>query len=125
MLAAALNTSPVALVFPDPGADDIEMLPGYPTRTRLAVQWFSGLLGSPPKMVASWQEAETETGTVRAPVFADAGDPDDMTQPATVADHADAMGTGPPQARPDETGDGCGGEGREQGATTRTVRHDR
>ena len=76
VLAAALNTTPVALLYPDPCAADVEMLPGYTTDGPSALQWFSGLLDAPPKVIAFWQESKTEEGTVRAPTgFADAGDP--------------------------------------------------
>ena len=75
VLARALNTAPIALLYPDPCAE-VEMLPGYTSDGPSALQWFSGLLDTPPKVVASWQEAKTDEGTVRAPLeFADAGDP--------------------------------------------------
>ena len=52
------------------------MPPGYTSDGPTALQWFCGLLDGPPKVVASWQEAQTEQGTVQAPLtFGDAGDP--------------------------------------------------
>jgi hypothetical protein len=75
ILARALNTAPVALLYPDPCATEVEMLPDYKTTGPFALQWFSGLFEGPLKVATSWQEAETETGTVRAPLaFADADD---------------------------------------------------
>jgi hypothetical protein len=47
VLAAALNTSPVALMFPGPYNETVEVLPGLEARELRAVQWFSGLLSGP------------------------------------------------------------------------------
>jgi transcriptional regulator with XRE-family HTH domain len=43
VLAAALNTSPVALLFPGPYDKEIQALPGKAATEFDAVQWFSGL----------------------------------------------------------------------------------
>jgi hypothetical protein len=53
VLARALNTTPAALIYPDPCAANIEMLPGVPATGPLALQWFTGLLDGPTKMAAS------------------------------------------------------------------------
>ena len=42
VIAAALNTSPVALVYPGPYDQDVELLPGVARREVAAAQWFSG-----------------------------------------------------------------------------------
>lgn len=42
VLAMALNTTPVALLYPDPVNGDTEMLPGVKAGQGLAMQWFSG-----------------------------------------------------------------------------------
>jgi transcriptional regulator with XRE-family HTH domain len=47
VLARALNTSPVALMFPGPYYETVEVLPGLEVRELRAVQWFSGLLSGP------------------------------------------------------------------------------
>ena len=44
VLARALNTTPIALLYPEPCADEIEMLPGITTSGPYAPQWFSGLV---------------------------------------------------------------------------------
>jgi len=44
VLARALNTTPIALLYPDPCDDEIEMLPGVRTSGPYAPQWFSGLV---------------------------------------------------------------------------------
>jgi len=48
VLAAALDTTPVALAYPGPYGDDetIEVLPGVQIPKQCAVQWFSGLFGA-------------------------------------------------------------------------------
>lgn len=43
VLAAALETSPVSLVFPGPYNEQVETVPGLPTTQLSAAQWFSGL----------------------------------------------------------------------------------
>jgi Helix-turn-helix domain len=47
VLARALNTSPVALMFPGPYYEMVEVLPGLEVRELRAAQWFSGLLSGP------------------------------------------------------------------------------
>jgi transcriptional regulator with XRE-family HTH domain len=49
VLARALNTIPLALLYPDPCAAEIEMLPGVRATAALALQWFSGLLRRPER----------------------------------------------------------------------------
>lgn len=46
VLAAALNTAPIALLYPEPYDDVTEYLPGVDTSEWLALQWFSGLFVS-------------------------------------------------------------------------------
>lgn len=41
-LARALNTTPVALLYPDPVSGDTQMLPGVEAGQGFALQWFSG-----------------------------------------------------------------------------------
>ncbi|MEZ0341524.1 hypothetical protein ACAG25_16250 [Mycobacterium sp. pV006] len=41
VIAAALNTSPVALVYPGPYAKMVELLPGVEVPEMIAVEWFS------------------------------------------------------------------------------------
>lgn len=43
VLAAALNTSPVTLVYPGPYERDVDLLPDIATSEFYAAQWFSGL----------------------------------------------------------------------------------
>src|ERR1700758_3392227 len=45
VLARALNTSPVALMFPGPYYGKVEVLPGVEASEIRAVQWFSGIPG--------------------------------------------------------------------------------
>ena len=50
VLARALNTTPIALLYPDPVSDDpIKMLPtaGVTANSRFALQWFSGFVDVP------------------------------------------------------------------------------
>ena len=48
MLARALNTTPIALLHPDPLSDDsIEVLPGVKASKTVALQWFSGEIDTP------------------------------------------------------------------------------
>lgn len=48
VLARALNTTPLALLYPDPvNGDDIDMLPAIRTTQAVALQWFSALVDSP------------------------------------------------------------------------------
>jgi hypothetical protein len=58
VLAAALNSVPAALMYPDPCAE-LEMLPDYKTTGPFAVQWFSGLLDGPPKVI---EKTKTPSG---------------------------------------------------------------
>lgn len=68
ILAAALNTSPVALVYPGPYQSAVEILPGRNTGQFNAAEWFSGVysylgsdgLGAPEDPVELWR-ANTET----------------------------------------------------------------
>jgi hypothetical protein len=53
VLARALNTSPVSLIYPDPCADEIEMLPGVKASGQLALAWFSGLIDGPATALAA------------------------------------------------------------------------
>ena len=48
LLAAALNTTPAALVYPGPCTRDMEALPDTQVPEALAVQWFGGSLATPP-----------------------------------------------------------------------------
>lgn len=48
VLARALNTTPVALVYPGPYDDIIDVLPGEPAVQRDAAQWFSGMMDGDP-----------------------------------------------------------------------------
>ena len=48
MLARALNTTPIALLYPDPlRADSIEILPGVKGSRTVGLQWFSGEADTP------------------------------------------------------------------------------
>lgn len=47
VLARALNTTPVALLYPDPLDGETRMLPGIRAGQRFAVQWFSGHIDVP------------------------------------------------------------------------------
>lgn len=47
VLARALNTTPVALLYPDPIDGDTQLLPGVDSGQRFAMQWFSGHVDSP------------------------------------------------------------------------------
>lgn len=46
VLARALNTTPIALLFPDPDGE-IEILPGVKSDQGFALQWFSGFVDVP------------------------------------------------------------------------------
>ena len=49
VLARALNTTPIALLYPDLlSGEEIEMLPGIKATEIGAVQWFSALIEVPP-----------------------------------------------------------------------------
>lgn len=48
VLARALNTTPVALVYPGPYDDIIDVSPGSPALQLWAAQWFSGLTETDP-----------------------------------------------------------------------------
>ncbi|HME74272.1 MAG TPA: helix-turn-helix transcriptional regulator [Mycobacterium sp.] len=43
ILARALDTAPVALLYPPPYQDDIELLPGQSSTSWSAAEWFSGM----------------------------------------------------------------------------------
>lgn len=68
VLAAALNTSPVALVYPGPYQSPVEILPGRNAGEFNAAEWFSGVYsylgddgpGAPEDPVEQWR-ANTET----------------------------------------------------------------
>ncbi len=52
VLARALNTAPIALLYPDPlSGDSIEMLPGSMASKMVALQWFSGEVDVPSAWV--------------------------------------------------------------------------
>ena len=53
VLARALNTAPVALLYPDPCAAEVEMLPGVKVAGPFALQWFSGFIEGPARAAAS------------------------------------------------------------------------
>lgn len=64
VLAAALNTSPLNLIYPGPYDDDVEVLPGRETSALHAAQWFSGIywydwaaLVDANDAVAAWNNA--------------------------------------------------------------------
>ena len=48
LLAAALNTTPVALVYPGPSNGDTEVLPHAELPEAQATEWFGGNLATPP-----------------------------------------------------------------------------
>lgn len=68
VLAAALNTSPVNLVYPGPYQNIVEILPGRGAGEFIAAQWFSGIysylgnteMGSAEDPAEQWR-ANTET----------------------------------------------------------------
>ncbi len=47
VLARALSTTPVGLLYPDPCAAEVQMLPGVKAIGPFALQWFSGMLDDP------------------------------------------------------------------------------
>jgi transcriptional regulator with XRE-family HTH domain len=53
VLARALNTTPVGLIYPDPCAANVEMLPGVPASGPFALQWFTGHLDGGPARAAA------------------------------------------------------------------------
>ena len=44
VLAMALNTAPVALIYPGPYGEDVEITPGAKMSKIAAVEWFSGII---------------------------------------------------------------------------------
>jgi transcriptional regulator with XRE-family HTH domain len=60
VLARALNTAPIALLYPAPLADETEMLPGVKVDGPFALQWFCGFIEGhdPAAVVASDEGAE-------------------------------------------------------------------
>lgn len=69
LLAAALNTTPAALVYPGPYTDEVEVLPGAELPEGLAAQWFGGDLPAPPPWADS--DAYKTNRKLIASVFAD------------------------------------------------------
>jgi transcriptional regulator with XRE-family HTH domain len=68
VLAAALNTNPVALAYPEPYEDDgelVEVLPQTPVPKLRAAQWFSGLTSLPLTDVDDRREYERNTRPLR------------------------------------------------------------
>jgi len=68
VLAAALNTTPVALAYPEPYDDDgqfLEVLRDIPVPKLLAAQWFSGLTSLPLTDASDRQEYERNTRQLR------------------------------------------------------------
>lgn len=63
VLAAALNTSPVNLVYPGPYQNKVEILPGSESEEIVAVQWFSGITRYTPEKSQQWDDS---TETLRA-----------------------------------------------------------
>lgn len=52
ILARALNTAPIALLYPEPlSAESIELLPGLQASMTVALQWFSGEVDIPSSFV--------------------------------------------------------------------------
>lgn len=49
VLARALNSCPVSLIFPDPCAIEVDMLPGVKATGPFALQWFSGFIEGPAR----------------------------------------------------------------------------
>ncbi|BAX96324.1 putative DNA-binding protein [Mycobacteroides stephanolepidis] len=68
VLAAALETSPVNLVYPGPYQDSVEVLPGRESSEFIASQWFSGLLWHQDVVSESgdWGRATEQLNTWRA-----------------------------------------------------------
>lgn len=71
LLAAALNTTPVALLYPGPYAEgvEVEVLPNAPVIASEAAQWFGGNLPNPP----AWADTDTYETNMRdiSSAFAD------------------------------------------------------
>lgn len=72
VLAAALNVSPVVLVYPGPYQNKVEILPGRESAEFNAAQWFSGLqrLQTPDEdvdmgAIVEWDDALEELQTYR------------------------------------------------------------
>ncbi|MHA0285186.1 helix-turn-helix domain-containing protein [Mycobacterium sp. C3-094] len=64
-LAAALHTSPVALVFPGPYDRDVELFPRQNWPQFTAAQWFSALSSEPFEEMTEWRSATWELNTWR------------------------------------------------------------
>lgn len=74
VIAAALNTSPVVLVYPGPYQNKVKILPGRESEEFNAAQWFSGLQRLWPPVAAAdddlgpiteWDDAIEELETYR------------------------------------------------------------
>lgn len=65
VLAAALNTSPVNLVFPGPYDEGVELFPDEEHSQFIAAQWFSALSSEPYDEMTQWREATKELRTWR------------------------------------------------------------
>ena len=69
VLARALNTTPIALLYPDPLSNDsIEMLPGWKASKTVALQWFSGEVDVPSPSVCD--DSDEYRGNLEAIVAA-------------------------------------------------------
>jgi hypothetical protein len=66
VIAAALDTAPVTLLYPGPYDQSVEMLPGLETPQFEAAQWFSGLMWiAGAGMGQGWNEATAELRSFR------------------------------------------------------------
>lgn len=54
-LASALNTSPVALVYPGPYDEEVELFPGESWSQFTAAQWFSAIPSEPYEEMSQWR----------------------------------------------------------------------
>lgn len=65
VLAAALNTSPVSLVFPGPYDEEVELFPGESHTQFMAAQWFSAIPEGPYDELRRWADSVTELNAWR------------------------------------------------------------
>ncbi|SBS77825.1 hypothetical protein MHPYR_490038 [uncultured Mycobacterium sp.] len=65
VLAAALNTSPVSLVYPGPYDEEVELFPGENHTQFMAAQWFSAIPEGPYDELRRWADSVTELNAWR------------------------------------------------------------
>lgn len=65
VLASALNTSPVALVYPGPYDEEVDLFPGERWAQFTAAQWFSAIPAEPYEEMPQWRAATRDLTTWR------------------------------------------------------------